>query len=116
MYKTRNGSQHVNVKDAVVGDGIKQVLPSAKVRLMNVGNVGKGVVEMRNNEKSADSGKKPLTEKNKQAEKSGQNKYDLGEEEEYIDDKANDKKPKVQNQLDTPQKPDIGQKNSKQVQ
>ncbi|XP_048733883.1 protein GOLM2-like isoform X2 [Ostrea edulis] len=105
MFRTNN-SQNFNIKNAVVGEGIKQVLPSAKVRLMNVGN---NVVEMKNNEKPVDEVKK--LEKTKQAEKLRQNNNDIEGEEEYIDDNANDKKPKQQNLLEKTNKHGAGQRN-----
>lgn len=100
MYSSKNKSQNVDFKpkDSLVAEGLKNVLPSARVKLLNA---EKGVVEMNEDKKHEGEGKQDKTGKSVGTG----NKYDDGEDEDqYVDNKD----PKVQ--LDSPNKEVKGQK------
>lgn len=101
MYSSKNKSQNLDFKpkDALAEEGVKNVLPSAKVKLMNS---GRGVVEMDENKRNEGDGKQAEAKKGKNADTG--DKYDNGEDDEqYVDDKD----PK--GQLDSPKKGVKGQ-------
>ncbi|XP_062590713.1 protein GOLM2-like isoform X2 [Saccostrea cucullata] len=90
--------------NSIVGDGIKNVLPSAKVRLMKGGD---SVVEWQQNGRKIDDAEKLQTPKAQG--KLEEKKYDIGEEEDYIDDKARENNPK--SKIQSPNK--VGEKQNK---
>lgn len=101
MYTSKNKSQNIDFKpkDALAEEGVKNVLPSAKVKLMNT---GRGVVEMDENKRNQDGGKQAEAKKGKNAGTG--DKYDDGEDDDqYVDEKD----PK--GQLDSPKKEVKGQ-------
>ncbi|XP_061172329.1 protein GOLM2-like isoform X2 [Saccostrea echinata] len=99
MYNSRNNS--------IVGDGILKVLPSSKVRLMKG---GENIVEMQQKNKRLDA--KKLDSAKTEYGKSDDKKYDIGEEDEYIDDKASEKNPNTK--LQNPNKAGEKQKKTNQ--
>eukprot|EP00105_Crassostrea_gigas_P040876 XP_019925024.1 PREDICTED: probable serine/threonine-protein kinase DDB_G0280133 isoform X2 [Crassostrea gigas] len=106
MYSSKNKSQNVDFKpkDALAEAGVKNVLPSAKIRLMNT---GRSVVEMDENKRNESIGKQE-TGKQEEAKKRKNvgtgNKYDdVEDDDQYVDEKD----PK--GQLDSPKKEVKGQ-------
>ncbi|XP_019925024.3 protein GOLM2 isoform X2 [Magallana gigas] len=106
MYSSKNKSQNVDFKpkDALAEAGVKNVLPSAKIRLMNA---GRSVVEMDENKRNESIGKQE-TGKQEEAKKRKNvgtgNKYDdVEDDDQYVDEKD----PK--GQLDSPKKEVKGQ-------
>lgn len=107
MYTSKNKSQNIDFKpkDALAEEGVKNVLPSAKVKLMNT---GRGVVEMDANKRNQDGGKQAEAKKGKNAGTG--DKYDDGEDDDqYVDEKD----PK--GQLDSPKKEVKGQEKPMEV-
>lgn len=112
MYSSKNISQNVDFKpkDALAEAGVKNVLPSAKIRLMNT---GRSVVEMDENKRNESIGKQE-TGKQEEAKKRKNvgtgNKYDdVEDDDQYVDEKD----PK--GQLDSPKKEVKGQEKPMEV-
>lgn len=112
MYSSKNKSQNVDFKpkDALAEAGVKNVLPSAKIRLMNT---GRSVVEMDENKGNESIGKQE-TGKQEEAKKRKNvgtgNKYDdVEDDDQYVDEKD----PK--GQLDSPKKEVKGQEKPMEV-
>lgn len=107
MYSSKNKSQNVDFKpkDALAEAGVKNVLPSAKIRLMNT---GRSVVEMDENKRNETIGKQEEAKKGKNSGTG--NKYDDAEDDDqYVDEKD----PK--GQLDSPKKEVKGQEKPMEV-
>nr|XP_019925024.2 SUN domain-containing protein 2 isoform X2 [Crassostrea gigas] len=101
MFSSKNKSQNVDFKpkDALAEAGVKNVLPSAKVRFMKS---GRDVVEMDENKRNESIGKQEEAKKGKNSGTA--NKYDDAEDDDqYVDEKD----PK--GQLDSPKKEVKGQ-------
>lgn len=107
MYSSKNKSQNVDFKpnDALAEAGVKNVLPSAKIRLMNT---GRSVVEMDENKRNESIGKQEEAKKRKNVGTG--NKYDdVEDDDQYVDEKD----PK--GQLDSPKKEVKGQEKPMEV-
>lgn len=107
MFSSKNKSQNVDFKpkDALAEAGVKNVLPSAKVRFMKS---GRDVVEMDENKRNESIGKQEEAKKGKNSGTA--NKYDDAEDDDqYVDEKD----PK--GQLDSPKKEVKGQEKPMEV-